>query len=362
MDRILPDGAGAPHPVQAHRRALGLSQVDLATRAGIPRSTLSAIESRRLVPSVLTALALARALGRPVEQLFAPPATAAQPAWAWEPAAPRARFWRAEVAGRIWHFPVEATHGCPVAHDGVIDGDQRQERHAGDPAATLVLAGCDPAMGLLAQSLAAASGFRVLTFHRGGAAALELLATGRVHLAGIHRSTPDDPDRNAEAVRSRVGNACRLLRVADWEAGIALPRHSRRRSAASCRREIRRWAVRERGSAARECLEELLGRPVASENAWRSHAAVAEAVQQGFAEAGICVRLSAEEAGLAFVPVRTEALDLCFPAALEDDPRVQALIRLVQSREHRQRLGDLPGYDVTRTGAVESIRPLQETR
>jgi molybdate-binding protein/transcriptional regulator with XRE-family HTH domain len=356
-DRILSLAPGEPHPVQARRKALGWSQGDLAAAAGIPRSTVSAIEGRRLTPSVHTALLLARALGQPVERLFAPDAASPPPTWAWEPISPRARFWRAEVAGRTWLFPAETTHGCAVPHDGVADGDQRHERDGADPTSTLVLAGCDPAMGLLAQSLAAASGFRVLTFHRSGADALDLLATGRVHLAAIHRSTPEDPDRNAEAVRSRVGSACRLLRLADWEEGIALPRHSRRRSAASCRRGVQRWAVRERGSAARECLEELLGRPVADDHAWRSHAAVAEAVQQGSAEAGICVRLCAEETGLAFVPVRTESLDLCFPAALEDDPRVLALVRLVQSRAHRQRLADLPGYDVTRTGALASVDP-----
>ena len=57
------------------------------------------------------------------------------------------------------------------------------------------------------------------------------------------------------------------------------------------------------------------------------HAAVAEAVRAGWAEAGVCVRFSAAEAGLNFLPVRSEALDLCFPATLQHDPRIQALAR-----------------------------------
>lgn len=354
-DSILPPAEDTLHPVHTRRRTLGWTQDDLAMRAGVPRSTVSAIEGRRLTPSVSAALALARALGLSVEQLFATDAAAPPPAWAWQPAAPRSRYWRAEVAGRTWLYPAEQTHQATIGHDGVAEAGARHERGSATPCATLVLAGCDPAMGLLATSLAQTSGFRVLPFQRGGAAALELLATGRIHVAAIHRSTPADPNRNARTVRSRLGTRCRLLRAADWEEGIVLPRHSRRRSLESCRRQIRRWAVREPGSAAHECLTELLGRTPHASHTWRSHAAVVEAVQQGLADAGICVRICAEEAGLPFVPVRRESLDLCFPTAIEDDPRVQALIRLLGSREHRERLRDLPGYDVTHTGALEVV-------
>ncbi|MCB1093233.1 MAG: helix-turn-helix transcriptional regulator, partial [Verrucomicrobiae bacterium] len=59
------------HPVAQRRRARRWSQAEFATLAGIPRSTLSAIESRRLTPSVTTALAVARVLGCRVEDLFA---------------------------------------------------------------------------------------------------------------------------------------------------------------------------------------------------------------------------------------------------------------------------------------------------
>lgn len=347
----------APHPVLARRRSLGWTQDHLAARAGIPRSTLSAIESRRLTPSVLTALSLARALGLGVEQLFAPAEPAACPAWAWPPATARSRYWSAEVSGKVWLYPAEVTQNPAVEHDGVAAGAECSERGPANPHSTLVLAGCDPAMGLLAGCLARASGFRVLAFQRGGAAALELLAAGRVHVAALHRSTPDDPARNARTVGSRMATPCRLLRAADWEEGIVLPGHSRWRSPQSCKRGIRRWAVREPGSAAHECLEELLGRSPAAHRTWRSHTAVAAAVQQGLAEAGICVRICAEEAGLPFVPVRTESLDLCFPAAIEHDPRVQALIHLLGSREHRERLRDLPGYDVKHTGALQSVQP-----
>ncbi len=70
------------------------------------------------------------------------------------------------------------------------------------------------------------------------------------------------------------------------------------------------------------------------------------------AEAGVC---SVEDAGLRFLPLRTESLDLCFSQAIEHDPRVQVLIRLLRSRACRRLLGELPGYDARHTGKLRSV-------
>jgi putative transcriptional regulator len=52
------------------RMRTGLSQAELAETIGVSRQTISSIENRRSIPSVLLALALARFLGAPVEELF----------------------------------------------------------------------------------------------------------------------------------------------------------------------------------------------------------------------------------------------------------------------------------------------------
>jgi putative molybdopterin biosynthesis protein len=82
------------------------------------------------------------------------------------------------------------------------------------------------------------------------------------------------------------------------------------------------------------------------------HGAVAEALRGGWAGAGVGGRLAAVEAGLNFLPVRTEALDLCFPTESQHDPRLQALIRLLRSRSYRRLVAGLPGYDARETGAM----------
>ncbi|MGO8749094.1 MAG: helix-turn-helix transcriptional regulator [Thermoguttaceae bacterium] len=56
--------------VRTCRTARGWSQDELATRAGISRARVSAIETGRSVPSTVAALALAAALDCHVEDLF----------------------------------------------------------------------------------------------------------------------------------------------------------------------------------------------------------------------------------------------------------------------------------------------------
>jgi molybdate-binding protein len=174
-------------------------------------------------------------------------------------------------------------------------------------------------------------------------------------VAGLHFSTEEQPERNAEIVRAQFDRQCLLLRMAKWETGVALASDDHSTSAERVARRPLRWAARESGSAARECLDELLGSRPFTGREVNGHAAVAEAVHAGWAEAGVCVRFSAAEAGLNFLPVRTEALDLCFPAAFHHDRRVQALVRLLRARACRRLISELPGYDARETGRVTAL-------
>jgi molybdate-binding protein/DNA-binding XRE family transcriptional regulator len=346
-DRIIANS------VQGRRRAREWSQADLAERAGISRAAVSAIEGARLSPSVATALALAAVFECSVEELFGRGGISQLQAsqWAWTPRSESSRYWEAEVGPRRLLYPVEAITLNPTPHDGIWQHGVLHDR-AAVAKSTLIMASCDPAAGLLAAEYARASGFRLLVFPRGGRAALDLLRQRLVHVAGLHYSTTETPNRNGEVMRARYAGDGRMLRLATWEAGIALAPEDRSRSVESVARRPLRWAARETGSAARECLDGLLGQKAFAGREVDGHAAVAEAVRAGWAEAGVCVRFSAAEAGLNFLPVRRETLDLCFPAAFQNDPRLQALARLLRGRACRHLLSELPGYDARETGEI----------
>ncbi len=345
------------NPVQVRRLAREWSQADLAERAGISRAAVSAIEGERLSPSVATALALAAVLECSVEELFsrAAASVATEPDWAWQPRPETGRYWEASVNARRRLYPVEALALNPLPHDGIWQDGVLRTSGPDVAETTLVMATCDPAAGLLAAEYARASGFRLLVFPRGGRAALALLRQRLVHMAGLHYSTAEQPNRNAEIIHTQMEDGCRLLRLGTWETGIALAADDQSGSTESVVRRPLRWAARESGSAARECLDELLGRRRFAGREVNGHPAVAEAVRAGWAEAGVCVRLSAVEAGLNFLPVRTETLDLCFPAAFQHDPRIQALVRLLRTRACRRLVSELPGYDARATGEMLAL-------
>jgi len=290
--------------------------------------------------------------------LFGAPRAAAatsQPDWAWQPASPACRYWEAVVSGRRRIYPLEAAALNAIPHDGVWLNGVLRENGVAPAEQTLVMASCDPTAGLLAAEYARASGFRLLVFPRSGRAALELLRQRLVHVAALHYATDEQPDRNVAAVREQFGSEARLLRLAKWEAGIVLPSGDRSASVEFVARRPLRWAAREPGSAARECLDDLLGRRGFAGREVHGHASVAEAVRSGWAEAGVCVRFSAEDAGLNFLPVRRETLDLCFAEGSEHDARIQALLRLLRSRAYRRLVSELPGFDARETGEILSL-------
>jgi molybdate-binding protein/DNA-binding XRE family transcriptional regulator len=354
-DRIMATTQSPPNRVREHRRLRGWSQMGLAERAGISRAAVSAIETSRLVPSVAAALSLASAFGCSVESLFGPvPGGPAEPRWAWAPARSPSRYWLAQVRGRTLRYPVEATEAGVIAHDGVFRDGAFLPVGDTAPESTLVVACCDPAVGLLAAEYARSSGFRLLAFPRRSQQALDLLARGLVHVAGVHFATREEPRGNEAAVRETLGGGARLLRVARWEEGLAVAAGAAVTSVGTALRAKLRWVGREPGSAARRCLDELRQAASPPRRLAYDHRGVAEAVRCGWADVGVCHRLAADEAGLRFFTVRREQFDLCYPAAAEDDPRVVALVRVVRSARYRSLLGELPGYDAAPAGETRA--------
>jgi molybdate-binding protein/transcriptional regulator with XRE-family HTH domain len=353
--------------VRAFRDRLGWAQDELARRSGLSRAGISAIETGRLVPSTGAALALARAFGCTVEDLFRLPrvesaSTGDDSAWAWTATQSACRYWRAEVNGITRAYPVEFSPLGLVPHDGTFEDGNFRDHAKVTPAQTLVIACCDPAAGLIVQELAKEGDNRLIVLQRSSHAALDLLEKGLIHAAGVHLARADEPGGNLTAVREFVGAGTdhRLLRVADWDEGIALAPGLGLRTIEAVIRARLRWVCRESGSGAQQCLYEVLGAATTkrlSRNFKHAsdHRGVAEAIRGGWADAGICLRLTSLEANLDFLSVRREAYDLCFPAALAGDSRVQALIRVIRSSGYRRLLSDMPGYDTTRTGDLQRI-------
>jgi molybdate-binding protein/DNA-binding XRE family transcriptional regulator len=355
-DTIMASQGIEQNHVRCHRVIRGWSQAELARRAGVSRTAISAIEIDRLVPSVATALAIAHVFGCSVEALFSGrPEAAAGPDWAWPPTVSPCRYWLAEVRGRVLRFPIEQPAAETVAHDGIGRSGQFQDDPAADPSATMVVAGCDPAAGQLAAEYARMSGLRMLTFVRSGRQALDLLGGGLVHAAGVHFSTDDSSDENERLVRHTAGSGHQFLRIARWDEGLVVARAAGVNSVRDALRNSLRWVGREPGSAARQCLDQLRPDARPPRRIAFDHRGVAEAVRCGWADVGVCHRLAGEDAGLCFYTVRREDYDLCYRLDTAEDLRIAALIKTVRATNYRQLLADLPGFDPKECGQTRNV-------
>src|SRR5262249_41255278 len=134
-----------------------------------------------------------------------------------------------------------------------------------------------------------------------------------------------------------------LLRVADWEEGIALRPSLGLETIQAVAAAKVRWVVREPGSGAQQCLDEIINRTESQRPMRRwpqafDHRGVAGAIRGDGADAGVCLRLTSSEAELGFLSIRQEAYELCLPEPFARDPRALALVKVVRSTSYRRLL------------------------
>ncbi len=360
------------------RAERGLTQAELAQRAGITRQSLSAIEAGRSAPSVAVALALAQLLERRTEELFTlddkPGALEAELSEApLPPGDAHHRVVVAEVGGR---WVAHALHPDePLASVTPADGLAHRARGGAHAVrvglfadrdslpSTLLCAGCAPALGLLlARSAGANPGARALWLDRSSSRALELLARGEVHVAGAHLFDEASGEYNVPFVERRFeGEAMKVVALARWEAGLVVPAGNPKRlkGVADLARAGLRVVRREEGSGAQRLLERLAAKAgldarslLRAGPAAASHQEAARAVALGLADAAVAVRDAAQAHGLGFLPLAEERFDLVIPAALLEEPRVGRLLDTLSGRAFRREAEALGGYALREAGTV----------
>jgi putative molybdopterin biosynthesis protein len=81
-----------------------------------------------------------------------------------------------------------------------------------------------------------------------------------------------------------------------------------------------------------------------------THLAVARAVDQEEATAGLAIHAVASAYGLDFLPLTEERYDLVFTEQVWDTPAAQALVKVIRSRQFNEAVVALGGYDTSDTG------------
>lgn len=356
------------------RTRLGLSQQELALAAGVTRQTIGGLEAGHYAPSAAVALRLARALGCRVEELFwleEELPTLGAVASRKMPCGRSVRVALAEVGGRWIAHPLlgaSAFRKEMIPCDGVgdwRDGELRVKL-LDDPdhlAGTVALAGCTPVLSLWARAAERwQPGLRVYWSFANSLEALESLACGEVHGAGLHLFDAASGEYNAPFVRRVCGSRpVVLVNLGIWEEGLVVGSGNPKRlaRAGDLARPGVRIVNREEGSGSRLLLETLLCEEGVSpaavdgfERVVHSHMEVAESIAAGTADAGVTSACVAAAYGLEFVPLRETRYDLAFIREYLDHPPVRQLLDTLEHRWVRSQLSLLGGYNTARTGEV----------
>ncbi len=332
------------------RLAKGMSQMELASRCGVSRQAVAGIEAGEWTPSLGVALRIGAALQRSVEQLFGEVAREQdlQVEGLAQPAGPSGRALLVEVFGKLVAVPQEGplaavagfgAASCRLQEAGTARGAITRER-------LLLVAGCDPALPLLAEGLAATgSELRLIWWPCGSGRALDLIAAGLVHAAAVHSQAGSLPKHPGQAA----------FGFARWREGLV---HRPERPFASLGEALERGlrlANREQGSEARRLLDRHLSELGAEEvpgyeSHYRGHLPVASAIADEGADYGVAMEAAALALGLGFIGLSEEESVILVPDDRTGSGELTALLNALAHPALERQLASLPGYDTAILG------------
>lgn len=337
--------------LRERRVQAGLTQVELAARAGVSRQLVAAVEAGRNVPAVDAAMALARALATTVEQLFAD-GPGIQIAALGGPLREGAGLRVGRVADQLVAVEL-ADHGVAGAGwakvDGVVDRGRLRLFEGATPAG-VVLAGCDPALGIAERLLDGLGPASLLAISAPTGKALGALGRGTVHAAIVHGMGSALPLPPIPVKR---------WHLARWQVGLAVaPKLSRHDFAAILARQTT-VVQRDPAAASQQAFERARDaagfRPRDGPRATgHLDAARIAATVEG---AGVTTEGAARAFGLAFKALETHVVEIWTAERWSDHPGIIALIELLAARAFTQRVALFGGYDLERCGQpVEGAR------
>lgn len=370
------------------RVAGGLSQGELASKAGITRQAVSSIEANLYLPTTAVALRLASVLSCRVEDLFSlaesqdvMEGTFLGPSPREDQALSTTRVKVATVGKKTVVRPVSGL-GDVLSHtvqaDGYLidtmnqpSGLRARVRLSRDRQAIereISVAGCDPAIFLAGEHMRRQKDqTSVVGWTMGSMAALHALQRGEVHVAGLHLFDAVSGESNLPFIKRVLkGSAFDVVTFATWEEGFLVrsgnPKGIRTAADLGPSRVI--LVNREEGSGARLLLDQRLraaGLDRSSLHGYdtvvSSHFEVARAIAGHQADVGIGIRSAARAFGLDFLPLQSARYDLVVPKAyLTSHPTLGRLFDAITSGPFRTEIQALGGYDTRETGKVRDLR------
>lgn len=356
--------------MSAIRQKRGLTAAWLAAAVGVSRQTIHAIEAGSYMPNTVLGLRLARALGVRLEDLFSLPADSPAPALRCaqvemlpgsDPIHSGQPVQLCRVDKRLmasapspvpWYLPPSDAMMSTELKAQVYDADA-------DFRNRILVAGCDPAISVLARHMQPA-GIELILAHRNSSQALSLLKNGAVHIAGTHLRDEATGQSNIPQIgRMFPKNAVVLFSFGIWEEGIVAAQGNPKgiHSVEDFARKDVCIVNRETGAGSRLLLDAHLKRLKISAakilgygNLAPGHLAAAWRVRTGECDCCIATRAAARLYGLDFIPLVSERYDLAIRRRHLDQPAIQTLLDTLNRSGFRRDLEGIGGYDAKSSG------------
>jgi DNA-binding XRE family transcriptional regulator len=330
--------------LRQRRLECGLTQAELAARAGVSRQLVAAVEAGRHAPAVGAALQLARALGTSVEELFAAPSGDIVAAVGELRPGTLIRIGRVGEQLVAAELPDHGVAGASWANsDGaVVDGQPIQFASASP--AGVVVAGCDPALGIAEAILGGLGPRSLLAVSAPTGVAIDALRGGRVHAALVHGRQGALPELDLPVAR---------WHFARWQVGVGI---SRRVTATTLEAVISQEVpVIQRESAAssqvafeRACdavgARATAGGPLASGHLDGARSAAI------LGTAAVTTEAAAGAFDLGFIGLEEHAVEIWIDERWLGHPGVEALGGLLATAAFTERVARIGGYDLTGCG------------
>ena len=192
----------------------------------------------------------------------------------------------------------------------------------------------------------------------GSMAGLQALKEGRAHLSAIHLLDSRTGQYNLPYLK---GEKLVLVNLVYRDQGLMVSPGNplKIRGLLDAVRKKARFINRQGGSGTRLLLDSLLqdskigpAKVVGYQKEVATHLEVGIEILRGKADAGLGVLSVARYLGLDFIPLTKERFDLLIPEEYFFAPQIQSLLALLGSKDFRERVQELGGYDTTDSGTI----------
>jgi DNA-binding XRE family transcriptional regulator len=331
--------------LRQRRLKCGLTQTELAVRADVSRQLVAAVEAGRNTPAVDAALGLARALATTVEDLFADIQPEVVPALGG-----RLRDGVPLRVGRVADQLVAAEladHGIAGASWAKPDGVLQVGKlclFPGAAPAGIVLAGCDPALGIAEAMLDGLGPNSLLAISAPTGTALRALKRGGVHAAVVHGIPGELPEPPVPVIR---------WHLARWQVGLAIaPSLPGDSLEAVLHGDVpiaqRDAAAVSQQAFARASAEAGLTRPPPGPHA-SGHIDAAR-IAATVTGAAVTTEAAARAFNLRFLPLEDHTVEIWVAQRWMDHPGTDALGDLIATTAFTERVAHFAGYDLAGCG------------